>query len=229
MADPLTRDEERCREKDTEIRALRVDLEAANKRAAEYEAAADTDYAERMKMVADRDEWRQDNHKWKARATEAEAALAEARRLHEIGEQRMAALAERATKAEADLAAAVRRRNDLEDEWKREYDAHTATIKARDAALARVSELEAKLDQTETDHDAMVEKWSRAESERDDAREERDAALACVAELEAQRDELKRLYCREHAAGNRFDTSPRNACLRIWPTEADRLFPPDGR
>jgi hypothetical protein len=54
-----------------------------------------------------------------------------------------------------------------------------------------------------------------------------DAALSRCSELEAQRDALRIRHCKNEAGMEGQPETAREVCLQEWPTEADRLFPPE--
>jgi chromosome segregation ATPase len=158
---------------------------------------------------------------------------------------------ERAARAEADLAAARARVEELEREAV--IDLHSTNAIRDDLAAANecIERQNANVRRLEADLAAMTERATKAEVELMDhlvgtegvrraivrtqeqtrkAEDARDAALSRCSELEAQRDEARRMYCSTERAlryeqGEKF--SEHDIAGEEWPAEADRLFPPE--
>jgi chromosome segregation ATPase len=166
----------------------------------------------------------------------------------------------RATRAEANLAAARARVEELEREAV--IDLHSTNAIRDDLAAANecIERQNANVRRLEADLAAMTERATKAEVELMDhlvgtegvrraivltqeqtrkAEDALDAALARVAEVEKERDVARKAYCEEAEGTYRMTVAvtgnnrhglaktARDVCLRLWPDDADRLFPPE--
>jgi chromosome segregation ATPase len=159
---------------------------------------------------------------------------------------------ERAARAEADLAAARARVEELEREAV--IDLHSTNAIRDDLAAANecIERQNANVRRLEADLAAMTERATKAEVELMDhlvgtegvrraivrtqeqtrkAEDALDAALARCAALEAKLDVTQRALCGALALIPRDDgtrETPRDVALRLMPEEADVLFPTEG-
>jgi chromosome segregation ATPase len=172
----------------------------------------------------------------------------------ELSDARMAMIAvaeARAARAEANLAAARARVEELEREAV--IDLHSTNAIRDDLAAANecIERQNANVRRLEADLAAMTERATKAEVELMDhlvgtegvrraivltqeqtrkAEDARDAALSRCAEVEDKLDVTQRALCGALALIPREDgtrETPRDVALRLMPADSDRLFPPE--